>query len=75
MLFKVQRNPESGKQFSLLGDEFVEVIGIEPWALANPDEDYEEWCYKTIKCEYICNTHGLVKNIHRRFLGSYRTVR
>jgi hypothetical protein len=56
VLFRVEQNPESNVHLELLGFKWIEVLAIEPWALGHPGEEYGDWCYKTIKTWYICNT-------------------
>jgi hypothetical protein len=56
MLFRLEQNPK--REGELLGFAWIEVLAIEPFALGNPDEDYGEWCYKTIVNYYICNTNS-----------------
>lgn len=59
-LFRVEKRPNA--KIGLLGYDWVEVVAIQPWALAFPDSSWGEWCDRPIKCEYICLTdRGLMR--------------
>jgi hypothetical protein len=62
MIFRVQLNPESSSEFNLLGFQWLEVLAIEPRAIANKGKRYGPWCYKPLCNWYICLTEdGLVR--------------
>jgi hypothetical protein len=55
-LFRVEARPGAAR--GLLGYRWVEVLAIEPAALAIPSKDYGEWCERVVVCDYICLTEG-----------------
>lgn len=61
-LLRVEQNPGSDRHYELLGYPWLEVIWVEPWALAVPDEEYGAWCDRRIAVQYVCRTdHGLIR--------------
>src|SRR4051794_31069791 len=59
-LFRVEKAAESDG--ALLGYDWIEVLAIEPWALAHRPEGYGDWCDRTISCLYVCLTpQGLTR--------------
>jgi hypothetical protein len=62
MLFRIQLNPESSSEFNVLGFEWLEVLAIEPRAIANKEEGYGPWCHKLLDNWYICLTEtGIIR--------------
>jgi hypothetical protein len=59
-LFRIEKGGDPTQQ--LLGYDWIEVLAIEPWALAHPSPGYGEWCDRTISVNYVCLTEaGLVR--------------
>jgi hypothetical protein len=59
-LFRIERAQDFDG--GLLGYDWIEVLAIEPWALAFRTNDYGEWCDRKILNHYICLTpQGLVR--------------
>jgi hypothetical protein len=59
-LFRIAQRPGADDQ--LLGYEWIEVLAIEPWALAHRTREWGDWCANPIRVQYICLTpDGLVR--------------
>lgn len=59
-LFRVDKH--DGAAQGVLGYDWVEVLAIEPRALAFRTSDYGDWCDRIISCYYICLTEqGLIR--------------
>jgi hypothetical protein len=56
VLFRVDARTEATD--ALLGFEWIEVLAIEPAALAFRTRDFGEWCDRRIIVDYICLTPG-----------------
>lgn len=55
-LLRVEQNPTSSESYRLLGYEWLEILWVEPWALAIPDEGWGTWCDRRIAVQYVCMT-------------------
>ncbi|MFL6124815.1 hypothetical protein [Actinophytocola sp.] len=53
-LFRIERI--EGYDGGLIGYDWIEVLAIEPWALAFPGDGYGDWCDRRISNYYICLT-------------------
>jgi hypothetical protein len=53
-LFRVEARP--GANDGLLGYQWIEVLAIEPKALAERTRGYGDWANRLIVCDYICLT-------------------
>jgi hypothetical protein len=62
-LLRVEQNPTSPESYRLLGYEWLEILWVEPWALAIPDESWGTWCDRRIAVQYVCMTEGGVVRI------------
>src|SRR4051794_32587539 len=61
-LIRVEQNPASELEYRLLGYEWLEVLWVEPWALAVPGEEYGTWCDRRVAVQYVCMTEvGLLR--------------
>jgi hypothetical protein len=61
-LLRVEQNPTSGESYRLLGYEWLEILWVEPWALAIPDEGWGTWCDRRIAMQYVCMTErGVIR--------------
>ncbi|KJS57060.1 hypothetical protein VM98_03085 [Streptomyces rubellomurinus subsp. indigoferus] len=59
-LLRVERSPDA--ESDLLGYAWIDVLAIEPRALAIPGEGYGDWCDRLISNWYICLTpNGLTR--------------
>src|SRR5882672_90878 len=59
-LFRVDKHEDAER--GLLGYDWLEVLTIEPWALAFPSKEYGDWCDRRISNYYVCLTpDGLVR--------------
>lgn len=56
VLFRVDARTRASD--ALLGYEWIEVLAIEPAALAFRTRDFGEWCDRRIVVDYICLTPG-----------------
>lgn len=60
-LIRVEQNPEGGG-YELLGYKWLEVLWVEPWALAVPDKSWGPWCDRHVAVQYVCMTEvGVVR--------------
>ncbi len=55
-LLRVEQNPESEDSYQLLGYAWLEVLWVEPWALAVPAKNYGAWADRQIVVQYVCMT-------------------
>jgi hypothetical protein len=62
-LLRVEQNPTSRESYRLLGYEWLEILWVEPWALAIPDEGWGTWCDRRIATQYVCMTESGVTRI------------
>lgn len=62
-LLRVEQNPSSDESYRLLGYEWLEVLWVEPWALAIPDAEWGAWCDRKIAVQYVCMTEMGVTRI------------
>lgn len=62
-LLRVEQNPTSQESYRLLGYEWLEILWVEPWALAIPDEGWGTWCDRRIAVQYVCMTEMGVTRI------------
>src|SRR5262245_61785848 len=51
-LFRVDKHENA--EHGLLGYDWLEVLAIEPWALAFPTKEYGDWCDRRISNYYVC---------------------
>ena len=62
MLFRVEENPSCPAEGRLLGYQWIEVLAIEPRAIANKGRGYGTWCHKLLANWYVCRTEcGLIR--------------
>jgi hypothetical protein len=64
VLFRLEQvsNPAG----AILGYTWIDVIAIEPRALARPPDDYGDWCVNLIDTWYICRTDLGIQRIPDR---------
>jgi hypothetical protein len=62
-LLRVEQNPTSPEPYRLLGYEWLEILWVEPWALAIPDEGWGTWCDRRVAVQYVCMTESGVARI------------
>jgi hypothetical protein len=62
-LLRVQQNPASRESYRLLGYEWLEILWVESWALAIPDEGWGTWCDRSITMQYVWMTESGVIRI------------
>ena len=55
-LFRVEKRGDASH--GLLGYDWIEVLAIEPWAIAFKSDDYGDWCDRVIASHYICLTES-----------------
>lgn len=61
-LIRVEQNPDSREGYQLLGFTWLEVLWVEPWALAVPDKEWGPWCDRRVAVQYVCMTEtGIVR--------------
>ena len=66
MLFKLIR---AGAGLGLVGAETIDVLAIEPRAIAKPDSvDFGDWALAAIVVMYVCECDGVLMQIASRDL-------
>lgn len=64
VLFRLERVPNPPRE--LIGYGWLDIIAIEPRALAKRPDDYGDWCVNLIENDYICRTDQGIARISSR---------